>query len=219
VGCAELICVALSCPALLCYFMAVDGRYAAAQLLQESQADAAASTAASHKLHSTRPAAKQQQSTHAAAAAAGPEPPYSLWAAEMLQHWLLVLAATVLAFCAALSKEIGVAVIGTMLLYDAVMAPHLRVHSGSSSSSTWQRSGQTVCRRQLVRMVLIAATAVAYIRMRQWVAVQQLVRIYRKVRATLCMHVATKTSARGLVQMLPHAHHFHSPSRPVMLPM
>jgi hypothetical protein len=109
----------------------------------------------------------------------------------VLQHWLLVLAAAVLAFCAALSKEIGVAVIGTMLLYDALMAPHLRVHSGSnssssSSSSTGQRSVQTACRRQLVRMVLIAATAVAYVKMRQWVAVQQLVQIYRKVRAVSC---------------------------------
>jgi hypothetical protein len=110
----------------------------------------------------------------------------------VLQHWLLVLAAAVLAFCAALSKEIGVAVIGTMLLYDALMAPHLRVHSGSnsssssSSSSTGQRSVQTACRRQLVRMVLIAATAVAYVKLRQWVAVQQLVQIYRKVRAVSC---------------------------------
>lgn len=190
VGCAELICVALSCPALLCYFMAVDGRYAAAQQLQDSQADAAPSTAASHKQHSTRPAAKQQQSTPPAAAAAGAAPPYPLWAADVLQHWLLVLAAAVLAFCAALSKEIGVAVIGTMLLYDALMAPHLRVHSGSnssSSSSTGQRSVQTACRLQLVRMVLIAATAVAYVKVRQWVAVQQLVQIYRKVRAVSCM--------------------------------
>lgn len=39
-----------------------------------------------------------------------------------------------------------------------------------------------VCRRQLLRMVVVAATAVGYVELRQWVAVQQLVNIYRKVR-------------------------------------
>lgn len=187
VGCAELICVALSVPALLCYFMAVDGRYAAAQQLHEGQA-ADTSTAASHdssrqagKQHSTRQSAQQPTGAPpATAVAAGGGAPVALHVADMLQHWLLVLAAAALAFCAALSKEIGITVIGTMLLYDALMAPHLRLRGGSSSAG--RQAAQAACRRQLLRMVLVAATAVVYVKMRQWVAVQQLVRIYRKVR-------------------------------------
>jgi hypothetical protein len=96
-----------------------------------------------------------------------------------------VLAAAVLAFCAALTKEIGIAVTGTMLLYDLLLAPQTRQPGIMGAAAGRQGAGQqlqpSVARRQLLRVVLVGATAVAYVKMRQWVAVEQLVNIFRKV--------------------------------------
>lgn len=196
VGCAELLCAALSCPALLLYFMAADGRYAAAQRISQQGA-------ISCSIQATVAGASQSSNQHGAVSAAKPgiasvphtavgtshEPGAAaeqpLWLlADALQHWLLVLAAAVLAFSAALSKEIGITVVGTMLLYDLVLATHIRqlsVQANSSSSSGTLVQQQRACRRMLLRMVFIAATALVYVKLRQWVAVQQLVQIYRKV--------------------------------------
>lgn len=190
VGCAELLCVALACPALLCYFMAVDQRYAAAQQLQGQQPTAGTTDARSD---SSREASKQQVSgrssrqTKGAAQSAGmgAAEQGSLSTADAVQHWLLVLAAAALAFCAALTKEIGTAVTGTMLLYDLLLAPHIRQPGMVAGSTGRQGAGQqqqsAAARRQLLRMVLVCATAVVYVKMRQWVAVEQLVNIFRKV--------------------------------------
>jgi hypothetical protein len=170
--------------------MAVDGRYAAAQQLQDEQ-PAARSTNATPD--SSREASKQQasgrgakqqkgaaQSAGTCAAAQG-----SLLKADAVQHWLLVLTAAVLAFCAALTKEIGIAVTGTMLVYDLLLAPHVRQPGIFGVAAGRKGSGQqpqpSVARRQLLRMVLLGATAVAYVKVRQWVAVEQLVNIFRKV--------------------------------------
>jgi len=211
VGCAELLCAALSCPALLLYFMAVDGRYAAAQRVSQQGAS-------SCSVQATVAGKSQSSNQHGAGSAAKPgvasasntavgtshEPAAAeqplLLLADALQHWLLVLAAAVLAFSAALSKEIGITVVGTMLLYDIVLASHIRqlgVQASSSSSGTLMQQ-QRACRRMLLRMVFIAATAVVYVKLRQWVAVQQLVQIYRKV---CCqgrdMHKPSKLGCNG----------------------
>lgn len=214
VGCAELLCVALACPALLCYFMAVDGRYAAAQQLQAWPAAASskkASTDSSRdtsRQRSTGRSVKQQKSTQLGADAAGvtAAAPDALLTADAVQHCLLVLAAATLAFAAALTKEIGITVIGTMLLYDMLLAPHIRQPAAAIGSGSGRGFGQQLqpaaARRQLMRMVFVAATAVAYVKLRQWVAVQQLVHIYRKVSSltesavpVACMVVPVQTSA------------------------
>lgn len=183
VGCAELLCAALSIPALLCFFMAVDGRYAAAQQLQAVRQSAVkVNTPAPTVPSNLQAAAAPVQHQSAAEPTDEQQDPGLLDAADTLQHWLLVLAAVVLAVCAALSKEIGITVIGTMVLYDALWAPHMRVPVSDPASARAQQTFTAACRRQVLRMLLVAATAAAYIKLRQWVAVQQLVNIYRKVR-------------------------------------
>jgi hypothetical protein len=187
VGCAELICAAWSIPALLLYCQAVDGHSAGAPQLQQEQqqqervVDSSSGSNRSRTSGSNKQ--KQQQPVLLEGAAASRE-----W-----QHWLLVAAAAGMAFCAALSKEIGITVIGTMLLYDALLAPHMRQQRqrGATSSSSGDAghprqqpggaSSRRACRRQALRMLLLAATALLYVRLRQWVAVEQLVAIYRKV--------------------------------------
>ena len=110
-----------------------------------------------------------------------------LGVADAVQHWLLVLAAAGLAFTAALSKEIGITVIGTMLLYDLLLGPHLQqLAPQPAQQGNWQlQAQQRACRRWLLRMLCIATTAVVYVKFRQWIAVKQLVAIYRKVSASL----------------------------------
>jgi hypothetical protein len=193
VGCAELICASLSVPALLCYFLAADGRYAAAQQLQQLPGQTSGDTtktdsAAVNKPASTGRAARQRQVTPLAPASASCVAARAtrsrLHTADAVQHWLLLLAAAVLAFCAALSKEIGITVIGTMLLYDILLAPGMRVAGAQSAGGDCKQAQQVrpaACRRQLLRMISVSAVAVGYVRLRQWVAVKQLVNIYRKV--------------------------------------
>jgi hypothetical protein len=213
VGCAELICAAWSIPALLLYFMAVDGRYAAAAaaaaaggLQQQHQQDAGTAHISSKPSGSkSRPqrskgAAEAAAVAAEAAAVAAEKDAGNFRTAAAVQHWLLVLAAAGLAVLAALSKEIGITITGTMMLYDLLLAPHMLLNrgkmiissaagsNGTSSRSKEQQQQQQqrrrVCRSQLLRVVLLAVVTVGYIKMRSWVAVQQLVDIYRKVRCT-----------------------------------
>lgn len=214
VGCAELICAALSCPALLLYFMAADGRYAAATYLkQDDTSSAAAATTATAGI-TGKQASKPRGTSHktqqgngpavqagvaGGTVAGGAQHQQQLLLADTVQHWLLVTAAAVLALTAALSKEIGITVIGTMLMYDLVLiapyslrqqhSPHHKKH-GDSLLALQAKQG-VACRRQLLRMLCIAATAVTYVKLRQWVAVEQLVAIYRKVRyRVVCVYVS-----------------------------
>lgn len=193
VGCAELICATLSCPALLCYFLAADSRYAAAQQLQQLPGQKAGDStetdgAAINKPASTGRAARQRKAMavvqEPASSEAAGTTRSQLQTADAVQHWLLVLAAAVLALCAALSKEIGITVIGTILLYDVLIAPGMSP-SGAQSAGGDSRQAQQVrpaaCRRKLLRMMSMAAVAVGYVNLRQWVAARQLVNIYRKV--------------------------------------
>lgn len=203
VGCAELLCAVLSLPALLLYFMAVDGRYSAAQLLQQHICQTTCNTkAATTKQKSatqtgTGRKATQQRSREAATVASGQDSgEKELYLADGLQHWLLVLAAAILAALAALSKEIGITVIGTMMLYDLLLTPHMlgQQQQADSSSRADAAPGhvaelqqQLLIRRgrfQVARLLLVLMTAVGYVRLRSYVAVQQLVAIYRKVSHT-----------------------------------
>jgi hypothetical protein len=208
VGCAELICAAWSIPALLLYFMAVDGRYAAAAaaaaaagvMRQQQHHDAGTALISSkHSGSKSRPQRGRSAAEAAAAAAhaaeAAEKDARKLRTACAVQHWLLVFAAAGLAVLAALSKEIGITITGTMVLYDLLLAPHVLQSSGkvifssaaadggeASSGSKQQQQRQRVCRSQLLRVLLLAVVTVGYIKLRSWVAVQQLVDIYRKVR-------------------------------------
>ncbi|KAF8071070.1 Tmtc4 [Scenedesmus sp. PABB004] len=199
VGCAELICAVCSLPALLLYAMAVDGRHAAAALLQAQRA--ADSQAADPHGAAGGSSAGGAGSNKAAAAgggarprpARGPQAPpaasggdarrpagaaacAALARAEALQHWALVAAAAGLALVAALSKEIGITITGTMVAYDLLLAPHMAAHGAASGGGDLG-----ACRRQAARVAALAGVTLGYVRLRQWVAVQQLVAIYRKV--------------------------------------
>ncbi|KAF6265952.1 hypothetical protein COO60DRAFT_771390 [Scenedesmus sp. NREL 46B-D3] len=200
VGCAELICAAWSIPALLLYFMAVDGRYVAAAALQQQQHGVSRAQASSNRPGSTpkpkrgRVAAAGAAAEAGAAAAALQRGMAKLHVAAAAQHWLLVLASAGLAVLAALSKEIGITITGTMVLYDLLLAPHMLQSRGTSNSADSQQTPtrdkqqqqqqqqhRGACRKQLVRVLLLAVVTVGYIKLRSWVAVQQLVDIYRKV--------------------------------------
>jgi hypothetical protein len=209
VGCAELICAAWSIPALLLYFMAVDGRYAAAAaaaagvLQQQQQHDAGtAHISSKHSGSKSRPqrgrSAAQAAAAAADAAEAAEKDARTLRVAAAVQHWLLVFAAAGLAVLAALSKEIGITIAGTMVLYDLLLAPHMLQSRGKVTSRAaigeeasrgpqqQQQQRKRACRCQLLRVLLLAVVTVGYIKLRSWVAVKQLVDIYRKVRQASC---------------------------------
>jgi hypothetical protein len=92
-------------------------------------------------------------------------------------HWRLVAGALGMACLAALSKEIGITVVGSMVLYDLLVSPHLQ-HQGAGSGVS--AAGRR--RRRLLRVCSAAAAGLLYVKMRAWVATDHLVRIYRKVR-------------------------------------
>lgn len=214
-GHAELLSAALCIPALLLYFTAADG---------------------SHHL-------------------------------SPLTHWLLVVSAACVVWMAALCKEIGITVIGAMVVYDILLVPlysgpvstrgsdtrgtgskqggggipaararaaaaavatrqdgQVKGRTGKSRSSTAGRSGggadpagggggsssagvtSSGCSvdavegdgegrgsgmdwRKVVRIVLLALAGLLYLKMRGWVAVDHLVRIYRRVSNVHYAHV------------------------------
>eukprot|EP00884_Botryococcus_braunii_P010950 jgi/Botrbrau1/19857/Bobra.0124s0090.2 len=98
-----------------------------------------------------------------------------------LPHWVLVGAAILLAFAAALAKEIGITILGAMAVVEVYLggAGARRPSSGPSGSagSRWGPSRA----RQLARLALLGASLVMYVRLRSRIAGDQLVRIYRKV--------------------------------------
>lgn len=203
VGCAELISTVLAGLAVLCYFRAVDGPSAAAQphMLSTTGSTRAhpkgAGTSSSDTVQ-PRQQSSRQPKPQRASAPSGPkvaahtvsvtsEPALTV----TVQHWLLVFAAATLALAAALSKEIGITAIGTMLAYDILLAPHVRPtalpqhETGAGGPVPQARVTPAACARQWLRMGLAAATALAYVKMRQWVAVQHLLTSFEKVRGVV----------------------------------
>ncbi|GFR39824.1 hypothetical protein Agub_g317, partial [Astrephomene gubernaculifera] len=157
---------------------------------------------------------------------------WSAW--EVVRHWLTVAAAAVLALAAALAKEIGITVLGCMLVADLLLVPvvvrglpydngggggcgyrprtamkaetvHNKHVEGKSKASdysgrngggggggavpaVWRfvrhalRLAQAVTADpKLPRLVFLAVVGWGYVGLRRRVAVEQLVRIYRKV--------------------------------------
>jgi hypothetical protein len=162
VGQAELVCAALSLPAIALYIASAE---------RDARARARGSAA-------------------------------SAW------HAAEVAAALGLALAAALAKEIGITILGAMLAADVmfvpVVVPTAAVPPGSDDASHGceardaaggrARNGLTgrlarACgwlawrEPKWARMAAVAVVGVAYVKLRSWVAVDQLVRIYRKVRA------------------------------------
>ena len=135
VGFAELICVVLSVPALLLYFKAADGRYPAA----------AAAAAAGPSVSSS--SASSSSAAAAATAAAAVQ--------DALQHWSLVAAAVALAYVAALSKEIGITMLGSMFVYEMLLV---------------EVRGRREVGRQLLRLLLLPVAVVGYLYVRRWVS-------------------------------------------------
>lgn len=93
--------------------------------------------------------------------------------------WVSLAAAVLLAWLAALGKEIGITVLGSMAVYDILLA--------------------RPARGQLIRLPVLAGAAVAYVKLRSWVAGDHLVRIYRKVGETLLTELGP-TPLRHLLQ-------------------
>lgn len=112
------------------------------------------------------------------------------------RHWATFAGAVGLAWMAALSKEIGITVVGTMALYDLVIPDEAQITQapgggaggakapGAASGARELRAQlrRRLERRRLARLAVLAAAGLAYVKLRSWVAVDQLVRIYRKVR-------------------------------------
>jgi hypothetical protein len=139
-------------------------------------------------------------------------------------HWGLVVLALLLTFAAALSKEIGITVVGAMLMYDILLIPPVSqgncmtqcsIQAGSNGSSGGSNdkkssvsskqkgsivgvAGSLVRQRKLWRMGLCVVVALGYVRLRSWVAVDQLVRIYRKVCLPARGLVTSTLAAEGL---------------------
>ena len=211
VGQAELICAALSIPAVMIYLAAAE-RAAAARLA----AAAAAGRSSGSEAGRGRGSAGAR---HRAAVV------------EALAHWGGVAAAVCLALAAALAKEIGITVLGLMLAADAVLVPLVvRLPGGAAPPPGQRQTGHTgqehsgekaeekaeekVAERagsgaaadargvqptllwrlvraavwaaaeepKWLRLCVLVAAGVGYVKMRSAVAVDQLVRIYRKVR-------------------------------------
>lgn len=121
-------------------------------------------------------------------------------------HWAHVGGAVLLSWAAALSKEIGITVVGTMLVYDVLLVPltcTAGVGSGSSGTTDAKNGSTTAVdgdfcsndkghstaahpapstgERKWLRLLVLCVAGVTYVKMRSWVAGDHLVRIYRKV--------------------------------------
>lgn len=125
-GHAELLCAALSLPALVLYLTAVDHR-------------------------------------HAGGLTAG-------------ATWAMAASAVALAWLSALSKEIGITIVGTMAVYDLLLVP--LGSGGRGGGGGWRAAAGDA---KWGRIVVLGLAGVLYVKLRGWVAVDQLVRIYRKV--------------------------------------
>ncbi len=129
--------------------------------------------------------------------------PFALCVSLSLQ----VALAMCLVLAAALCKEIGITAVGCMALYDICLVPltHNTLTGPSSkqdtttdahtqhSSETQSSKGSTevpgrstwcvlLCQPVWLRLLMGAVTVVGYVKMRSFLAGDQLVRIYRKVR-------------------------------------
>ncbi|CAL8469470.1 g9011 [Coccomyxa elongata] len=99
-----------------------------------------------------------------------------------MRHWAMVVGAMLCVWAAALAKEIGITVTATVVLYDAFLVPFDRVQPPSGAKgSLAERVWRQLCTRKGARIIAAGLTLVLYVKFRSFLAVDQLVRIYRKV--------------------------------------
>jgi hypothetical protein len=208
VGQAELWCALLSICALLLYCDAAAS--VPGDVEATAQPDGGAGSAASgqneKRRHSRQGscngggAGGKHGQSRAPAAASKPAPTAAVFGAPLRRlvlsagepslHWAKFGGAVALAWLAALSKEIGITVVGTMALYDLLIPVDLDDSSLAAgaggpvaglSEEQRQRARRRLARRRVFRLALLVAVGLFYVKLRSWVAVDQLVRIYRKV--------------------------------------
>ncbi|KAG2501825.1 hypothetical protein HYH03_000324 [Edaphochlamys debaryana] len=175
VGHAELLCALLSVPAVRLYVSAAE----AAAVRRAAPVVAPGAGGAGGRGDRGRGSGEER--------ARGKGDAWS-WGAKAA-HWGAVLGAASLAVLAALAKEIGITVLGCMLAADVMLVPVVVRQPHAAHGSTAGRGGAVLRvlrwaaweEPKLPRMALLAAVGVAYVKLRSWVAVDQLVRIYRKV--------------------------------------
>ena len=137
--------------------------------------------------------------------------------------WVVVAAAVLLSWAAALSKEIGITVLGAMMVYDLLLVPldqraagprpphpkkSVSNSDGGDASVNCSKSGEhtseySVWRQaKWLRLALLCLAGILYVKARSFVAGDQLVRIYRKVVGISC------------TPSVPHTHPHSSLSTP-----
>ncbi|KAK9831331.1 hypothetical protein WJX81_003095 [Elliptochloris bilobata] len=120
----------------------------------------------------------------------------------VLAHWLLVGTSLLLVWAAALTKEIGITTVGAMALYDALLLPwpplqprmpgratpvssrrlQGRPHVQSPELRRWAAALWALARsRKVARLAAGAGAVGCYVALRSLLAVDQLVRTFRKV--------------------------------------
>ncbi|CAL8471954.1 g11496 [Coccomyxa elongata] len=99
-------------------------------------------------------------------------------------HWLLVVAALLCIWAASLAKEIGITVTATVVLYDAFLVPFDRVPQPPGRlglADLARRSWHQARTRKAARILAAGLTLVCYVKLRSFLAVDQLVRMYREL--------------------------------------
>jgi hypothetical protein len=105
-------------------------------------------------------------------------------------HWVLIIFSLACCWAAALAKEIGITIAGAMLAFDILLAPIEPLPppgvGGDSDRKRVATFRAKQWRRKMARYAILCLSTLAYIKMRNWVAGDHLVRIYRKVTARFC---------------------------------
>ncbi|BDA47605.1 probable protein O-mannosyl-transferase TMTC4 [Coccomyxa sp. Obi] len=117
-------------------------------------------------------------------------------------HWLLVAAALFCIWAASLAKEIGITVTATVVLYDAFLVPFDRVQQSPGRfgfADLAQRFWRQLQTRKAARILAAGLTLVCYVKLRSFLAVDQLVRMYRELDNPIAFAV-------GPTQLLSLAH-------------
>jgi hypothetical protein len=100
--------------------------------------------------------------------------------AGRVKGWLWVLMSIILCWTAALSKEIGITTFALMVGYDLILVP-LDLNAPSEGQGKPKPLRTLLLQPKWARSILLAASTLAYIKTRGFIAGDQLVRIYRKV--------------------------------------
>ncbi len=107
------------------------------------------------------------------------------WGVGSAALWSSVVGSVLLSWAAALSKEIGITILGVMVLYDVLLVPPIAATSPTKAAASKKTSSVSgLVMTELPRVLRLGALCLAgllYVKTRSLVAGDQLVRIYRKV--------------------------------------